>query len=72
MIKKYGWKYTIATIGAFFLGFFWPFGFFVCYMFNDVKDPGKKSLIKKLNIVSIIWLIMDIVAILARIISNLF
>lgn len=72
MIKKYGWKYLFVIIGAFFLGVMWPFGFFVAYMFNDVKDESKKKLIKSINITSIIWLIMDILYAISIIVSNLF
>lgn len=72
MIKKYGWKYFLATIGCFFLGIFWPFGFFFCYMFNNEKDKAKKSLIKKLNFASWCWFLLEIAAIIARIMSALF
>ena len=43
IIKKYGWKYFFATVGTFFLGILWPFGFFFCYMFKDEKGIGKIS-----------------------------
>ena len=69
MLKKYGWKYCLAAIGVFFLGILWPFGFFFCYMFKDEKDEDKRSLINKLNIISIVWFSMQIVAIVGKYIS---
>jgi len=72
MIKKYGWKYFFATVGCFFLGFLWPFGFFFCYMFNDEKDELKKALIKKLNFASWCWFSLELVAFIAKIIYGLF
>ena len=59
-------KYCLASIGVFFLGILWPFGFFLCYMFKDEKDEGKRSLINRLNIISIVWLLMQIVAIVGK------
>lgn len=70
MIKKYGWKYTLALFGSFFLGILWPFGFFFCYMFDDVKDEQKKTLIKKLNIISWGWFLLEVAAVIAKLISS--
>lgn len=72
MIKKYGWKYFFATIGTFFLGRLWPFGFFFCYMFKDEKNEEKRSLIKKLNFSTWGWFLLELAAFIAKIISGLF
>lgn len=72
MIKKYGWQYFFACIGILFLGIIWPVGFFTCYMFNDVKDPIKQKLINRLNIISILFLLLEISYLITTIISNLF
>lgn len=66
MIKKYGWKYVLAYIGAFYLGILWPFGFFLCYMFKDEKDEEKKKLVKFLNIVSTAWFLLQLIALIGK------
>ena len=66
MIKKHGWKYFFAFVGAFFLGILWPFGFFFCYMFKDEKDEEKKGLIKILNMATITWLSLQLVALVGK------
>ena len=66
MLKKYGWKYCLAIIGAFFLGFLWPFGFFFGYMFNDEKDEEKRSLIKFLDRMTTMWFLLQLVALIGK------
>ena len=66
MIKKYGWKYTLAIFGCFFLGILWPFGFFFCYMFKDEKDEEKRSLITFLNRVTITWFSLQMIAFVGK------
>ena len=66
MIKKYGWKYFFATVGTFFLGILWPFGFFFCYMFKDEKDEAKRKLIKSLNMATITWFSLQLIAVIGK------
>ena len=72
MLKKYGLKYTLATISVFFISFIWPISFFLLYMFKDEKDELKVKLLKKLEFISYAWIVVDIIAIIAKIISEMF
>lgn len=72
MLKKYGLKYTLATISVFFISFIWPISFFLLYMFKDEKDELKVKLLKKLEIISYVWIVLDIIAIIAKIMSVMF
>ena len=72
MLKKYGLKYTLATISALFISFLWPISFFFVYMFKDEKDELKVKLLKKLEIFTYVWIILDILAIIGKIMSGLF
>ena len=70
MLKKECLKYTLATISVFFISFAWPISFFLVYMFKDEKDEKKVLLLKKLEYISYAWIILQIMAIIAAIISN--
>lgn len=70
-VKQYGWKYSMANLGAFVLSFFWPISFFFAFMFKDEKDEAKKILAKRLYNLSIFWIIMQLVAVIMKYISTL-
>ncbi len=70
MAKKYDLKYTLATISVFFVSFAWPVAWFLIYMFKDEKDELKVKLLRKLEIISYVWIILQIVAVIFKVLSN--
>ena len=71
MIKKYGLNYVVALISAIFVSFMFPISLFLIYMFKDEKDEAKAGLVKKLKLMTYTWIILDIVALIAKLISTL-
>ncbi len=70
MIKKYGYKYVLALISIFFVSFMWPIAWFLIYMFKDEKDELKAKLVNKLEIISYVWIVLQLLAVAFKIISN--
>lgn len=72
MIKKYGWRYTIARIMILIISWDVPLSLFLSYMFKDDKDEEKRDLSKLLFNTTMVWLVMELIALIAKVISLCF
>ena len=70
MLKKHGLKYTLATISVFFLSFAWPVAWFLVYMFKDEQDELKVKLLRKLEIISYCWIVLQVIALIFKFLSD--
>lgn len=71
-ITKYGWKHFLMRLCIFFVGMSWWNGFFYCYMNKNETDEEKRALLDYLHLISRDWLILQIIAFIAKIVIDLY